>query len=349
MLMGMYRFLLALSVVITHTKAIYGYELIGGYLSVNSFFIISGFYMSFILNEKYIGKNSSYRLFITNRFLRIYPIYWLTLLITFLLAFSSFVHYEQTHNFVYSLVKNIALFPTLDYLVYIPKIYGGLFIGQSWTLGLELTFYLLAPFFVRKKLRYIMLVFVLSILLRLYFTHPLRYPYLFSDRFYATAMIFFMLGVLSYQLYSHVKKFRIDKRFIVTVCLFILFLTLFYNYLPLPFRHHGKLLEWQYYIVISLSLPFLFLFSTMMRFDRIIGELSYPIYIIHILVLGQMSYIFHTFNDIDKILIIIVTVIAAILINTFLAHPIEKYRQARVKTTEAKRGVSTGSLQSQIT
>src|SRR5438093_7095325 len=109
MLMGMFRFLLALSVVIAHTKAIYGYELIGGYLSVNSFFIISGFYMAFILNEKYIGKNSSYRLFITNRFLRIYPIYWLTLISMIFLSWQYVVHYEQTYNFLYSIVKNIAL------------------------------------------------------------------------------------------------------------------------------------------------------------------------------------------------------------------------------------------------
>src|SRR5207248_2285953 len=116
----------------------------------NSFFIISGFYMAFILNEKYVGKNNSFRLFITNRFLRIYPTYWLTLLITFLFSVSFVMQYAQAHYLLYTLVKNIALFPTLDYLVYLPKIYGGLFVSQSWTLGLELTFYLLAPFFVRK-------------------------------------------------------------------------------------------------------------------------------------------------------------------------------------------------------
>jgi peptidoglycan/LPS O-acetylase OafA/YrhL len=306
--------------------------------------------MAFILNEKYIGKLNSYRLFITNRFLRIYPIYWLTLLITFLLSVSFVVHFEQIHNLLYSLVKNVALFPTLDYLVYLPKIYGGLFVSQSWTLGLELTFYLLAPFFVRKKLRYIMLVFLLSLVLRLYFTHPLRYPYQFSDRFYATAMIFFMLGVLSYKLYSQIKKLKTSNRIIIAVCLFILFLTLFYNYLPLPLRNHGKFLEWQYYIVISLSMPFMFLFSSMMKFDRIIGELSYPIYITHNLVIGLMQrFIFHTWNDINKILTIIVIIVIAILLDKFLVNPIEKYRQARVKTLENKKAQDvTESLQERV-
>ena len=40
--------------------------------------MISGFYMAMILTEKYCGPGS-YRLFLTNRFLRIYPIYWITL------------------------------------------------------------------------------------------------------------------------------------------------------------------------------------------------------------------------------------------------------------------------------
>ncbi len=348
--MGIVRFILALSVVIAHTKAIYGYELIGGYLSVNSFFIISGFYMAFILNEKYIGKNSSYRLFITNRFLRIYPIYWLTLLLTVLLSWQGVVHYEQTHNLIYSIVENIALFPIIDYITWQPKIYGGQFVYPAWTLGLELTFYLLAPFFVRKKLRYIMLVFLLSILLRLYFTHPLRYPYQFSDRFYATAMIFFMLGVLSYKLYSYIKNLRMSNRFVVAVCVLILFLTLFYNYLPLPFRHHGKVLEWEYYSIITLTLPILFIFSRRIKIDRMIGELSYPIYITHALILGTLGRFNFSINtNTNKLVAIAVIVIVSYLINNYIAAPIEKYRQARVKTSEDKRDGSTVRFQSQTT
>ena len=83
--MGKIRLLLALSVVAVHGGIIWKFQLVGGHIAVQAFFIISGFYMSLILNEKYIGSNSSYKLFITNRFLRLYPIYWTVLLFTLLL------------------------------------------------------------------------------------------------------------------------------------------------------------------------------------------------------------------------------------------------------------------------
>jgi peptidoglycan/LPS O-acetylase OafA/YrhL len=88
--MGLLRLLLAVSVVLHHSGPIFGNYLLGsfngGSLPVNSFFIISGFYMGFILSEKYVAKNGSYFLFITNRFLRIYPIYWAVLIATILLV-----------------------------------------------------------------------------------------------------------------------------------------------------------------------------------------------------------------------------------------------------------------------
>lgn len=72
--MGIIRLLLAISVLISHTSTIFGFGFVGGQAAVQAFFIISGFYMAFILNEKYIGENNSYKLFITNRLLRLYPI-----------------------------------------------------------------------------------------------------------------------------------------------------------------------------------------------------------------------------------------------------------------------------------
>ncbi|MCX6311853.1 MAG: acyltransferase, partial [Bacteroidetes bacterium] len=74
--MGSIRTLLALSVVVFHSYFIFGERLIGGLVAVQAFYLISGFYMAMILNEKYKAGKGSYKLFITNRFLRIYPAYW---------------------------------------------------------------------------------------------------------------------------------------------------------------------------------------------------------------------------------------------------------------------------------
>ena len=80
--MGKLRLLLALAVVAAHYGPVFGTKLVGGEVAVKSFFMISGFYMSLVLNEKYVKEKSSYALFISNRFLRLYPIYWVILLMT---------------------------------------------------------------------------------------------------------------------------------------------------------------------------------------------------------------------------------------------------------------------------
>src|ERR1700747_2964117 len=118
--MGIIRFLLAISVVIHHCGPLFGiYHLIGGQIAVQSFFIISGFYMSLILNEKYVGINNSYRLFITNRFFRLFPIYWTVLLATVLICLGIGLVTKE-HVFPkfdsYSSVK--ANFPSFAYLIF---------------------------------------------------------------------------------------------------------------------------------------------------------------------------------------------------------------------------------------
>lgn len=72
--MGSLRFLLAIAVVIDHSGPIFGVESVGGSTAVQAFYIISGFYMSLILSEKYVGANGGYSLFFTNRLLRLFPV-----------------------------------------------------------------------------------------------------------------------------------------------------------------------------------------------------------------------------------------------------------------------------------
>lgn len=82
--MGILRLLLAFFVVIGHSHSIYGYAGMGG-AAVPAFFIISGFYMTLILETKYRGSDQLW-LFYSNRVLRLFPLYWFFVLIYFALA-----------------------------------------------------------------------------------------------------------------------------------------------------------------------------------------------------------------------------------------------------------------------
>src|ERR1700681_3104577 len=72
--MGWMRFLLAMAVVVEHINAVFGTMpgLLPGTLAVQVFFAISGFYMSLILTGKYRDSKTFY----FNRFLRLYPAYF---------------------------------------------------------------------------------------------------------------------------------------------------------------------------------------------------------------------------------------------------------------------------------
>src|SRR5918993_2186065 len=185
--MGLIRFLLATSVVSAHAGPILGFTLLDSDVAVKAFYIISGFYMALILNEKYIYSNNSYSLFITNRFLRIYPLYWIVLLLTILYSImlidskdsnlSQLNNYAtnwddmKTETFIFLLFTNIFLF-FQDVVMFLgfnttsgelfftsnfqntnPQLHTFLFVPQAWTIGIELTFYLIAPFVAKKKLK----------------------------------------------------------------------------------------------------------------------------------------------------------------------------------------------------
>ena len=78
--MGIIRFILASSVIALHCNSLLGLRLVGGDIAVQAFYIISGFYMALVLDGKYNATNwNGYKLFIGNRLLKLYPIYWLTL------------------------------------------------------------------------------------------------------------------------------------------------------------------------------------------------------------------------------------------------------------------------------
>ena len=68
------------------------------YEAVQVFFIISGFYISLILNEKYIDGNGGYFLYLSNRFLRIFPLYWLLMLLYILVR----IQFDGLANFLKS-------------------------------------------------------------------------------------------------------------------------------------------------------------------------------------------------------------------------------------------------------
>ena len=71
--MGLVRVALALAVLLSHLP-LASYKFLSGGLAVQSFFIVSGFYMALVLG----GKYKDVGLFYSNRLLRLFPTYFVT-------------------------------------------------------------------------------------------------------------------------------------------------------------------------------------------------------------------------------------------------------------------------------
>jgi peptidoglycan/LPS O-acetylase OafA/YrhL len=358
-IMGLLRFLLALSVLLVHSRT--SVQLVDGQIAVQSFYIISGFYMSLILNEKYVKQNNSYKLFITNRFLRIFPLYWVILTIVVIISIAYHFHSnEQGHSggvmaYYYSYTKNMNAFSFIfivftniflfcqDIIMFLglditsgklfftanfrntnPQLHKFLFIPQAWTIGVELLFYVVAPFLVRRNIKVVLGIILISVILRvvLYSNGLQNDPW--SYRFFPTEIALFLLGNVSYFIYKKIETKNINIVLLKAAFIFILLLTLLYNYLPIAER------QLFYIISFFLLLPFIFQLTKKVKKDRYIGELSYPIYISHMLII-MMTHRFFLKNPYLGWFDIISTIALSILLNEFVSKRIENIREHRLR------------------
>lgn len=358
--MGLLRFLLAVSVILAHAGKLFGFEFVGGRIAVETFFMISGFYITLILNEKYIKANNSYKLFITNRFLRLYPLYWVALILTLVCAafipnytansymgnLGSWAAYGKSLSFsscAFLVASNILLF-FQDVIYFLgadlksglffftsnfyntkpPLVYTFSLIPQAWSISLELMFYLIAPFIVKRKYIIIIALIVASAALKTYFmAHGLNNdPWVY--RFFPFELMFFLLGTLSYYLYRKVKDVKIPKYIYPALLVFISLFTIFFSFISVTFFTYRI-----YIVAVFLSMPFLFNYTKKFKLDKFIGELSYPIYITHMLVFNTVKALGITQNL--QLITILTTIILSIILVKLIGDPIERLRQARVK------------------
>ena len=63
-----------------------GFSIVAGSTAVHCFFVISGFYMALVLNEKYLPSGATYCDFTSSRALRLAPAYLTVVLMTLLMA-----------------------------------------------------------------------------------------------------------------------------------------------------------------------------------------------------------------------------------------------------------------------
>jgi peptidoglycan/LPS O-acetylase OafA/YrhL len=364
--MGILRLYLALCVVADHGGPVLPWRMHTGSQAVQMFYIISGFYMAMVLSSRYAKPRDFY----LSRFLRIFPPYWLVLAATFVLSLAgglffdrwlmlrTYINHPFEHNGVAGILLSVLLNLTLigqDWLMFLKHDIGHalqftadwstdpsplwryLVLPQSWTIGVELTFYALAPFLNRLRSGWLVAIVACSFAARL---GAYRYLGLAHDpweyRFFPFEIGLFLFGMLGFRLYA---KFSADQSFLrwqalsrlsyiagavvlLIIMYFHVWLVQFLERLIDP--HLAVLVTYPLFII---AIPVLFLVSGKNGIDRLIGEMSYPVYLVHYLVIVVVANLLNIGPgaELGRISAVASVVLAALMYRKFIA-PLDRKR-----------------------
>jgi peptidoglycan/LPS O-acetylase OafA/YrhL len=309
--MGLVRFLLAASVVIGHSASAFGLKLYPGKIAVELFFMISGFYMSLILSGKYRKRDwRGVVSFYASRFLRLWPTFLITTVAVNVWLLFVYVYLarppasagplcewmDSTIACALAQLSNVFMIgQDVSSLFHVSpedvrltfgagQPDGWVWLGyvryivQAWSIGVEIWFYLLAPFLMLLPTMLLVLLMAASLALRAWMDVQGLEVYFF----FPPQLALFAVGILAQRSVSGGLLVRTE------VALFSLAIIALG---ALAFGSVGELdqrYKWLLYGLVGLTTQALFLYTQRSDVDRRIGELSYPIYITHALVLSVL-------------------------------------------------------------
>ncbi|MBX9599207.1 MAG: acyltransferase [Burkholderiales bacterium] len=340
--MGLLRLILAISVMIGHSPWYNkSYVLVQASVAVEVFYIISGYYMAMVIDYKYQQKIKA---FYTNRIIKIFSIYWFVLL---LILCIELIHCIMHHDLktlipfislpfaaqVWVLFSNIfilgldtMMFSTLqngnivfvhNFAAYKFAFHNFMWLPQAWSISLELYFYLLIPFLLKHK-KILFLVFFCSLSINVlcfssgFNSDPWSYRFFFSE------LWLFLLGSIAY--INRESFIRISPCPLCILVLYVIYLLFYYSF----YQYNEIGFKIILYILTFLSINTLFNLTKNFKVDKIIGETSYPFYLLHLLVLSIIN---------PKNLFVF---LLAILVTFILSFIIEKYFYSRVQKIRVK-------------
>lgn len=303
-----------------------------GCVGIDIFFILSGFVI-----YRYIDTAKNWRIFLLNRFSRLYPAYWCCLTITtaaILLHTQTIYFHNQTFEWTNNiLVKYLVNFTMFQYFFSIKNIDG-----SYWTLTIELLFYLLVALgLLTKKLKHIeWLGLILSILCALYAIDGIATHWFFHKLLIAFPIIgyfnLFYAGIILFKMKtSKITVLRCIFLLSTYIIQCLLFKNCYYNSIFITIDNYCIMLAFIYAIYILFVLNKLtFLIQPILIW---FGKVSYPLYLLHsyIGIIILIPFISNVTNSMEISLLLSFGIILflASLINKYVEIPAMKFLKNR--------------------
>ncbi|MBA6265145.1 acyltransferase [Colwellia sp. Bg11-12] len=338
---GTLRTIWALMVVVGHIFWVGEF----GRFAVFGFYILSGFLMTYVMQKNYGYSLNSKTKFAKNRFLRLFPSYWLACIITILLI-ALFGNSDNgkyaimtVPDTVFSIITNL----TLIFPHWMPNQIEPRLSPATWALTVELFFYAAIALGVSKTLYRTYVWVALSVLFIVatyalglfwharYFSIPAG-----SLPFSLGALIFFMVKenktklipqvLINYPLYlfgamlsiAIFVSITITKGLPIWAMEILFYCSLFFSFL----------------LVLSLAMGKPFLPFVSKTIDKKLGDFSYPFYLLHYqaamissyLILGKITVFRGNTNLLSVLMTLAILILLSLITIKWVDSPIEKLR-----------------------
>lgn len=310
--MGSYRLILSVLVLLSHA-GVWIFGINQGVVAVISFFLLSGFVMAALIRRYYldvllVGD------FYADRILRLFPQYIFYLTATLIFVGVTGFHSPQVEGLTaFKVVLNYLMLPLSFYM------YGlndAMPIPQAWSLGLELTFYLLIPFILIWRLEVKSFIFSVMVFAFAYFgVIPAHF---FGYRLLPGVLFIFLVGCF---VFDRRKKF-LWLTFLMALIAF--FAVLLDRTLQRPYNFEVLL-----GVLIGLPVVVVLNRSNFGKMDEFLGNISYGVFLNHFLLI----WVFEYFGvGIDAPFYVAGLVLASVALAwvsfSLIEQPVLKYRRA---------------------
>jgi len=354
--MGFLRLLLATLVLTSHAGVA---PIFTGVLAVECFYAISGFYIQLVISEQYRGQPRWVLRFYESRALRIYVPYWIILGMIAILSLllrapmtplpliTLFHQAPLSGDAWIALLSNLFIVGTEEFkLIRILDSCGSFFWSQqiiqpAWSVGVELLFYAIAPFMLRLSTRSLVLIVaatacakyaLLSGLAELIFFRTTPCADGLLNGIVPLEMGVFCAGALCYRFYRHYHTVLKERYWLWITLITIMTAEALWGMsvndaiTPMVTFHC-------YALGITLTLPFLFAASRTLRYDRLVGEISYPFYLAHIFIINHLPLPMDGWKQYPSCALKwLVTVAVSYVIVRCVEKPLSRFRHRHFRT-----------------
>ncbi|WP_289045552.1 acyltransferase [uncultured Olleya sp.] len=290
--------------------------------AVDMFFVLSGFLITYLLLfEKNKTGTINFKKFYIRRLLRIWPVYYLCIVITVILIYFNIV--PSVNNLTTSLLFYIFLMANISYLLRInlPTI------TPLWSVGVEEQFYLIWPYIVKKTKKYFLFFgafFVLGCALRIGARYtlnelvPVVVEFLYSFRINIMA-----LGAFgAYLVYSnHNILTIIFRREVQLIAWAVLLFSIIYQ--PIHIRTYvDSEINSIFYLIIILNVACnpKTIFSLENKVFNFFGRISYGIYMYHMIIIYVFSHIYIATNMVLNYYAIVFVIVFVTVVSAYMSY-----------------------------